>query len=126
MIKSVYIYLNQLILVVILAVCGGPDGEAQTVYITKTGNKYHRGHCGYLKYSKFPITLKEAHTREYDPCKICRPDLEERSDDESPETYVITPEKSDVDVRCGVIAKTTARQCKRITNNANGRCWQHQ
>lgn len=44
-----------------------------TVYITKTGKKYHRGNCRYLKKSKIKISLKDACKRGYTPCKVCKP-----------------------------------------------------
>ena len=44
-----------------------------TVYITKTGKKYHRGSCSYLRSSKIPISLKNAVARGYTPCSRCRP-----------------------------------------------------
>jgi len=44
-----------------------------TVYITKTGKKYHRGSCSYLRRSKIPISLKEACARGYTPCSRCKP-----------------------------------------------------
>jgi len=43
------------------------------VYITKTGSKYHRSDCGYLRESCIPISLIEAIQRGYTPCKICHP-----------------------------------------------------
>ncbi len=43
------------------------------VYITKTGKKYHKGDCRYLKKSKVKITLEEACKRGYTPCKVCKP-----------------------------------------------------
>lgn len=44
-----------------------------TVYITKTGSKYHRGRCRYLRKSKYPISLQKAKEQGYLPCKVCRP-----------------------------------------------------
>ena len=44
-----------------------------TVYITRTGAKYHRGSCGYLRQSSIPIALKNAKARGYTPCSRCRP-----------------------------------------------------
>lgn len=38
-----------------------------TVYITRTGSKYHRGSCRYLKKSKIPISLKDAKAQGYGP-----------------------------------------------------------
>jgi hypothetical protein len=68
------------------SVCGPPvievgDGQNKqqpgdadiTVYITKTGEKYHRSGCRYLKKSKIAITLKDAKERGYDPCSVCDP-----------------------------------------------------
>lgn len=44
-----------------------------TVYITRTGKKYHRGSCSYLRRSKIPISLKDAVARGYTPCSRCNP-----------------------------------------------------
>ena len=44
----------------------------ETVYITKTGSKYHREGCRHLSKSKIPISLKKAE-HFYRPCKVCRP-----------------------------------------------------
>ena len=44
-----------------------------TVYITKTGTKYHRENCSSLRSSRIPISLSEAKQRGYEPCKICKP-----------------------------------------------------
>jgi len=43
------------------------------VYITKTGKKYHKGSCRYLKKSKIKITLEKACKGGYTPCKVCKP-----------------------------------------------------
>jgi hypothetical protein len=47
------------------------DPQSQTVYVTRTGKKYHRDGCVHLK-SRIPISLKEAKAR-YAPCKVCMP-----------------------------------------------------
>jgi len=39
------------------------DQQTQTVYVTRTGKKYHRDGCRYLASSKFPISLKEPRRR---------------------------------------------------------------
>lgn len=44
-----------------------------TVYITNTGEKYHRGTCRYLRYSKYAISKSEAQRQGYTACKVCRP-----------------------------------------------------
>ena len=48
------------------------DVKEVTVYVTRTGKKYHRGGCRYLRQSKFPIGLKAAYAQ-YGPCKVCVP-----------------------------------------------------
>jgi hypothetical protein len=43
------------------------------VYITKTGEKYHRSNCHYLSKSKISIERKDAVAKGYTPCSICNP-----------------------------------------------------
>ena len=52
---------------------GGGGGGGTTVYITKTGSKYHRGWCQYLSSSKIAISLSDAKAHGYDPCSVCKP-----------------------------------------------------
>lgn len=44
-----------------------------TVYITKTGSKYHRAGCRYLSKSMIPISLDNAKSRGFSPCSVCKP-----------------------------------------------------
>ena len=46
-------------------------GSEITVYITETGNKYHRAYCQYLRESKIEITLDLAIAFGYSRCSIC-------------------------------------------------------
>lgn len=48
------------------------DNKSITVYVTKTGSKYHRSGCRYLSKSKIAINLETAKVL-YDPCSICKP-----------------------------------------------------
>ena len=48
------------------------DNGDTIVYVTETGDKYHRSTCGYLR-SKYEITLREAVERGYAPCSRCNP-----------------------------------------------------
>lgn len=48
-----------------------PEEKEETVYVTNTGEKYHRAGCHHLK-SSIPMTLSEAAKR-YSPCSVCRP-----------------------------------------------------
>lgn len=51
---------------------GATEPEAETVYITRTGSKYHRSSCQYLRRSRIPVSLKEA-KQSYGPCSVCKP-----------------------------------------------------
>jgi competence protein ComEC len=44
------------------------------VYVTKTGECYHRAGCRYLSSSRIPIALRDARGS-YRPCSVCRPPL---------------------------------------------------
>jgi competence protein ComEC len=50
-----------------------PQTITATVYITKTGEKYHRDNCSYLAQSKIAIALSEAKSSGYTPCSRCNP-----------------------------------------------------
>lgn len=50
-----------------------PIPQGRTVYITKTGAKYHSDGCRYLSRSKIAITLKQAVSQGYTPCSVCHP-----------------------------------------------------
>ena len=43
------------------------------VYITRTGAKYHRNGCRYLRKSQIAISKSNAVKRGYRACKVCRP-----------------------------------------------------
>ena len=49
------------------------SGIGQTVYKTKTGEKFHKSSCNYLKYSKIALSLEDALSYGYDACKVCKP-----------------------------------------------------
>jgi hypothetical protein len=49
------------------------DAKAETVYITRTGKRYHRDGCRYLSQKKIRTTVKKAQANGYTPCKVCRP-----------------------------------------------------
>jgi hypothetical protein len=49
------------------------ETKSQTVYVTRTGKKYHRDGCRYLRSSRIPVSLKDAKDRGYTPCSVCKP-----------------------------------------------------
>lgn len=48
-----------------------PEQAQVTVYVTRTGSKYQRAGCSYLK-SSSPMSLEDAKLR-YGPCSRCSP-----------------------------------------------------
>jgi endonuclease YncB( thermonuclease family) len=51
----------------------GSGPRPATVYITRTGEKYHRAGCLYLGESRFPVRLDDARFAGYEPCTVCVP-----------------------------------------------------
>jgi len=51
-----------------------PDKSTDTVYVTRTGAKYHTSGCRYLKQSSFEIDIETAKYKGYEPCSICNPE----------------------------------------------------
>ena len=49
------------------------DDDDVTVYVTKTGEKYHYSWCGYLHSSKIAKSLSSAKAAGYTPCSRCNP-----------------------------------------------------
>jgi len=64
-----YIY----VLILFLAVAAVSCAEDPQVFITETGEKYHRDGCRYLERSRIPIRLSTAVSLGYDPCGYCNP-----------------------------------------------------
>jgi len=48
-----------------------PAGE--TVYVTRTGMKFHRSGCQYLREGHERMSRDEAVARGYAPCSVCQP-----------------------------------------------------
>lgn len=70
------------------------DNGDTIVYITRTGEKYHRNGCSYLSKSKIAVTLSDAVSRGYTPCSRCAPPVyysyTEAQQTEPETTYEIT------------------------------------
>src|ERR1043166_341463 len=49
------------------------EPKTQTIYITRTGKKYHRDGCRHLAQSKIATTLKDAKAKGYTACKVWHP-----------------------------------------------------
>ncbi len=118
---------NNLFFVTILILLFG-NFSGQTVYITKTGKKYHEQSCRYLNKSTISINLSDAINKGYSSCSVCNPptsasttsDQKNKSDVGSNQNASPTTSSQ----QCGAKTKDGSR-CKRMTKSSNGFCWQH-
>ena len=107
---------------------------SQTVYVTKTGKKYHNENCRYLNKSSFTMELSDAIAKGYEACSVCKPPTTVNS--QTPTQTKTTKQESpnfspptnqgtqSVSVQCSATTKAGTR-CKRMTKSPNGKCWQH-
>jgi hypothetical protein len=101
--------------------------QAEKVYVTRTGAKYHRASCSSLRSSKIEMSLAEAAAR-YDACKICRPPVPNAA----PQTAPVEPrpsppsaaEPAPRSTRCQATTKK-GTQCSRRAQAGSSYCWQH-
>ncbi|NMH87659.1 hypothetical protein [Flavivirga algicola] len=106
------------------------NASSQTVYTTKTGAKYHKKNCRYLKYSKKGMTLEKAKSLGYMACLVCKPTKNTIKKDKVGERSLISDKKRNTvreeskATQCTGKTKSGSR-CKRKTKNTNGRCYQH-
>lgn len=49
--------------------------QAQTVYVTTSGKKYHMKNCTSVKEGKTGLDLAEAKKKGLTPCAVCQPDV---------------------------------------------------
>ncbi|WP_405293724.1 hypothetical protein [Algibacter sp. Ld11] len=101
---------------------------SQTVYTTKTGEKYHKSSCKYLKYSKKEYTLVKAVQLGFTACSVCKPTKSNtavtNANGFTNNNKPSTSSRSTTAKQC--TGKTQAgKRCKRTTKNSNGRCYQH-
>ncbi|HOJ19627.1 MAG TPA: hypothetical protein PLT92_13780 [Ignavibacteriaceae bacterium] len=106
------------------------DILSQTVYITKSGKKFHKAECSYLK-SSIAIELNDALNRGYEPCSKCKPptkvkqDVEGMKSNSNEKTIEKKTSKSEVtSAWCQAITKK-GTQCKRKAKPGSKYCWQH-
>ncbi len=114
------------IVIFIFSITFASSINAQSVYTTKTGEKYHKNTCKYLKYSKKEITLKKAKLLGYSPCSVCKPTNKntQAKTTSSKSSLSNTHTQKTTSTQCTGKTKSGTR-CKRKTKNANGRCYQH-
>ena len=120
--------LLRVLIVIILTACSS-HVDAQTVYTTKTGEKYHKESCKYLKYSKKEITLQKALELGYTSCSVCKPSSEASGTKKTSNLSSSTSNPSSTTTKSTATQCTGKTQsgtrCKRMTKSANNRCYQH-
>lgn len=100
-------------------------GYSQTVYVTKTGEKYHDDGCRYLSRSKISTTLQDAKENGYTACSVCKPSSTVKSSTQKvTSTPAPAPVRKATSTQCTGMTKANKR-CLRMTTSANGRCYQH-
>ena len=102
----------------------GTAKAAQTVYVTKTGAKYHRAGCSSLAKSSIPMPLGEASAK-YGACSRCNPPTLGTGPVASSEA-VAPPAASTIPKsrQCAAITKKGTR-CSRTAAEGSAYCWQH-
>lgn len=109
--------------------------SSQTVYVTKTGSKYHKENCRYLHSSKIETTVSKAKADGLSACKVCKPSTSSKATTtettapkatttEVKEETKTTSTKKATSSRCTATTKSGNR-CKRTTTDWSGKCWQH-
>jgi hypothetical protein len=118
--------MKRLLLSALFLTCISAIGLSQTVFITKTGKKYHQEKCSYLRSTATPIELFEALNRGLGACSVCAPPKEPITPPEKPNSPSVPkeiPKQSPQSKRCSAITKAGS-QCSRAPRT-NGLCWQH-
>jgi hypothetical protein len=93
--------------------------QAQTVYKTPSGAKYHLATCHMVKNVSEELTVSKAIELGLEPCKICKPQTLNTTN------FYKKPQGQNVTAQCLGTTKAGTR-CKHRTSIANGYCYQHQ
>jgi len=97
---------------------------SDTVYITKSGTKYHRAGCRYLSKSSISAALSTLSSK-YDACSVCNPMARQATETIKPSSS--SKEKAAPVISSGRCQATTKKgaQCKRNAKAGSLYCWQH-
>ncbi len=101
------------------------NGNAQIVYRTPTGEKYHLASCRYAKTASQAMTVSEAVEAGLTPCKICKPQHGSNSYSLGINNSVNKKNPPGQSQQCHGITKKGAR-CRNLTRYTNGYCYLHQ
>lgn len=101
-------------------------GQRVTVYVTRTGEKYHAAGCRYLARSQIPMALAEAVSR-YGACSVCSPPTLKPTAVSTTVVAAPSSPRSSTPIRAGRCQATTKKgmQCSRNAQSGRSYCWQH-
>ncbi|MEO6316178.1 MAG: hypothetical protein ABIU63_09530 [Chitinophagaceae bacterium] len=103
---------------VLLFICGSV--EAQPVYTTPAGAKYHLASCRMVKNTAQQTSITAASAAGLQPCKLCRPASGAAT------AAAIRPSQGQGEsVQCKGTTRSGNR-CRHYTRMANAYCFQHQ
>lgn len=121
--ESIMHFLRQFLFFLLLFSFSAAFG--QSVYVTKTGTKYHLSGCRYLRKSSILMNRSDAIASGYSACSICRPGGG-NSNTYSPGSHKLKSSSSSASTstQCAGTTKKGS-QCRRMTRSSNGYCWQH-
>ena len=118
------------VVVLLALISWGAAAQTEKVFVTNTGEKYHRENCRSLAKSKIEIALAEAAAR-YEPCKVCKPPVPAAVPAASAAVAPATPAKiaapapaAATSGRCQATTKK-GTQCSRNAQAGRNYCWQH-
>lgn len=97
----------------------GFTGNAQDVYKTPSGKKYHLETCKTVKNVSQKITLQQAAEKGLEPCKVCKPAALP-----VPQNVTNKAKGEGKTVQCQGKTKRGTR-CRHMTGIADGYCFQH-
>lgn len=107
-----------------LSIVAGAQEKEQTVFVMKTGTKYHLSSCRYVTHDSTSMKLSKAEKNGYTPCSVCKPTgakIDAAPVESATSHTVLKPGSSR---QCSGMTKKGTR-CQRVTTNSNGRCYQH-
>ena len=100
------------------AVDAANAGGVDTVYVTKSGKKYHRADCRLLSPNRTALPLSQARV-DYNACRLCFSSV-----NSSQEVVSLQPTNKAPVVHCWGKTKKGDR-CKREAEAGSKYCWQH-
>jgi hypothetical protein len=94
--KVISLTLGSVLVLLLVSLAYAQDDP--TVYVTKSGSKYHNAGCSSLKKSAIPMKLSEVGDR-YSPCSRCNPPIANANakvGEQSKKNVSTSPKKSEV------------------------------